>query len=132
MSSIEINEDIMKKTLLLSVLMAFSTTLFGQVTNFDKDEPGQAPKGFSFGLTGKGKPGVWIVRQDVTAPSAPDVLAQTDADPVSYRFPYERPRRTSTSPGARTACCSLELSNLFLAVPARAEQKTEIRVFRVK
>ena len=77
----------MKSFRFLPVLLAFSAALFGQVANFDKDEPGQAPKGFSFGLTGKGKPGVWVVKQDATAPSAPNVLAQTDADPVSYRFP---------------------------------------------
>lgn len=55
--------------------------------NFDKDEAGKAPKGFIFGLTGKGKPGIWVVRENPAAPSAPNVLAQTDADPVSYRFP---------------------------------------------
>ncbi len=76
-----------RQVLLLAIVLAFSTALFGQVASFDKDEPGQAPKGFSFGLTGKGKPGVWVVKQDATAPSAPNVLAQTDADPVSYRFP---------------------------------------------
>ncbi len=76
-----------RQVLLLSIVLALSTAAFGQVANFDKDEPGQAPTGFSFGLTGKGRPGVWVVKQDATAPSAPNVLAQTDADPVSYRFP---------------------------------------------
>jgi hypothetical protein len=76
-----------KRIALLSVFLAISATLFGQVMNFDKDEAGKAPKGFVFGVTGKGKPGVWILKKDPTAPSAPNVLAQTDADPVSYRFP---------------------------------------------
>jgi hypothetical protein len=76
-----------KQIVFLSVLLALSATLFGQAVNFDKDEEGKAPKGFIFGLTGKGKPGIWIVKKDATAPSAPNVLAQTDADPVSYRFP---------------------------------------------
>lgn len=76
-----------KQVVFLSVLLALSATLFGQVMNFDKDEEGKAPKGFIFGLTGKGKPGIWIAKKDPTAPSAPNVLAQTDADPVSYRFP---------------------------------------------
>ncbi len=67
--------------------MLFSAALFGQVINFDKDEAGKPPQGFTFGLTGKGRPGVWVVQRDATAASAPDVLAQTDADPVSYRFP---------------------------------------------
>jgi hypothetical protein len=76
-----------KKIVFLSVFLALSATLFGQVINFDKDEEGKAPKGFIFGLTGKGKPGIWIIKKNPTAPSAPNVLAQTDADPVSYRFP---------------------------------------------
>jgi hypothetical protein len=76
-----------KKLVLLSVFLILSSALFGQVTSFDKDEEGTAPKGFIFGLTGKGKPGVWVVQKDPTAPSPPNVLAQTDQDPVSYRFP---------------------------------------------
>lgn len=76
-----------KRIALLSVFLALSATLFGQVINFDKGEAEKAPKGFIFGLTGKGKPGIWVVRENPAAPSAPNVLAQTDADPVSYRFP---------------------------------------------
>lgn len=76
-----------KKVVFLFVFLALSATLFGQVINFDKDDEGKAPKGFIFGLTGKGKPGVWVVRKDPTASSAPNVLAQADPDPVSYRFP---------------------------------------------
>lgn len=76
-----------KRIAFLSVFLALATTLFGQVINFDNDEEGKAPKGFVFGLTGKGKPGVWVIKKDAGAPSAPNVLAQTNADPVSYRFP---------------------------------------------
>jgi hypothetical protein len=76
-----------KRIVFLFVFLALSTALFGKVINFDKDKEGKAPKGFIFGLTGKGKPGVWVVRKDPAAPSAPNILAQTDADPVSYRFP---------------------------------------------
>ena len=76
-----------KKICLLFVILILARNLFGQIVNFDKDDEGKAPKGFIFGLTGNGKPGVWVVHKDSTAPSAPNVLAQTDADPVSYRFP---------------------------------------------
>jgi len=76
-----------KKLVVFSVFLILSSALFGQVTGFDKDEEGTAPKGFIFGLTGKGKPGVWVVHKDPTAPSPPNVLAQMDKDPVSYRFP---------------------------------------------
>ncbi len=76
-----------KQIVFLSVFFALTATLFGQVINFDKDQDGMAPQGFIFGLTGKAKPGVWVIKRDATAPSAPNVLAQVDANPVSYRFP---------------------------------------------
>lgn len=76
-----------KGIVFVTVFLLTAVLMFGQAITFDKDDDGKAPKGFSFGLTGKGKPGVWIVKKDPTAPSAPNVLAQIDADPVSYRFP---------------------------------------------
>src|SRR5229473_5658998 len=53
--------------------------------DFEQDEIGKSPKGFSFALTGQGKPGVWIVRKDDQAHG--NVLVQTDADRTDYRFP---------------------------------------------
>ena len=76
-----------KKLFFLSVFLILSSALVGEVINFDKDEAEKAPMGFIFGLTGKGKPGLWVVKKETTSPSAPNVLAQTNADPVSYRFP---------------------------------------------
>ena len=55
--------------------------------NFDSDSPGQPPKGFQFALTGKGRPGSWIVQAADDAPSGKNVLAQTDGDTTDYRFP---------------------------------------------
>ncbi|MCX6570440.1 MAG: DUF1080 domain-containing protein [Candidatus Aminicenantes bacterium] len=77
----------LNKVVFLSVFLALTATLAGQVVNFDGNDEGKPPKGFILGLTGQGKPGIWVVRKDPTAPSAPNVLAQMDADPVSYRFP---------------------------------------------
>jgi len=57
------------------------------VVDFEKDKPGSPPAGFHTALTGSGKPGVWVVVEDSTAPSGHLVVAQTDADPTSYRFP---------------------------------------------
>jgi hypothetical protein len=62
------------------VLLAQSTTI-----KFDQDEAGKPPQGFSFALTGQGKPGVWVVRKDDATHGS--VLVQTDADPTDYRFP---------------------------------------------
>jgi hypothetical protein len=53
--------------------------------DFEREEAGKAPNGFSFALTGQGKPGVWIVRKDDSAHG--NVLVQTDADTTDYRFP---------------------------------------------
>ncbi|HET6980563.1 MAG TPA: hypothetical protein VFI53_00405, partial [Myxococcaceae bacterium] len=55
--------------------------------DFDSDKPGEAPQGFSFGRTGKGPPGKWLVQATDDAPSGKNVLAQTDADRTDYRFP---------------------------------------------
>lgn len=55
--------------------------------NFDSNAPGEAPAGFSFGRTGKGNPGRWIVKAATDAPSGSRVLAQVDADSTNYRFP---------------------------------------------
>jgi hypothetical protein len=55
--------------------------------NFDKDTIGQLPAKFHLALTGKGTPGVWVVKADSSAPSQPNVLAQTSSDKTNYRFP---------------------------------------------
>jgi hypothetical protein len=49
--------------------------------------PRPSPHGFTCGLTGCGKTGVWVVKADASAPSAPNVLAQVDPDATDYRFP---------------------------------------------
>ena len=57
------------------------------VIDFEKDMLGNPPAGFTTALTGSGKPGAWVVVEDQSAPSGHQVLAQTDADATSYRFP---------------------------------------------
>jgi hypothetical protein len=42
-------------------------------------EAGKPPRGFSFGRTGQGSPGTWVVRDGA--------LAQTSTDNTDYRFP---------------------------------------------
>ncbi len=55
--------------------------------NFDSDVAGQPPKGFELALTGKGKPGKWVVQAVPDAPSGKNVLVQADGDDTDYRFP---------------------------------------------
>jgi hypothetical protein len=83
-----IKEPIMRmgifvSSLILSVLPVFVSA---QLLTFDKDDVGKAPAGFSTALTGGGEPGVWVVMKDASAPSKPNVLAQTDQNTTSYRF----------------------------------------------
>jgi hypothetical protein len=54
---------------------------------FDTDKPDGPPAGFSFGRTGSGKPGTWVIRAEPDAPSKPSLLAQVDADRTDNRFP---------------------------------------------
>lgn len=71
----------------LFVLMAAAAAAHGQTFGFDDQKPGEPPKGMTCALTGKGRTGSWRVLADPTAPSALNVLAQTDADDTSGRFP---------------------------------------------
>lgn len=54
---------------------------------FDSDAANAAPAGFTFGRTGSGAMGRWVVRAEADAPSRPNVLAQMDADDTDVRFP---------------------------------------------
>jgi hypothetical protein len=71
----------------LFVFMAGAVAGQAQTFGFDDQKPGEPPKAMTCALTGKGRPGSWKVLADQTAPSAPNVLAQTDDDSTGYRFP---------------------------------------------
>jgi hypothetical protein len=55
--------------------------------DFQADKVDEPPAGFSFGRTGGGRPGKWLVRTDPSAPAGDHVLAQVDTDGTDYRFP---------------------------------------------
>ncbi len=55
--------------------------------NFDSDTPGQLPEKFHSAKTGGGTQEKWVVITDPTAPSKPNVVAQTSTDQTDYRFP---------------------------------------------
>ena len=73
--------------MLLAIAGVSAQTLQRRVIDFESDKVGEAPASFSTALTGSGKPGVWVVRKDEGAADRGNVLAQTDADRTSYRFP---------------------------------------------
>jgi len=65
-----------------AVVSAQTTTI-----DFNNEKLGEAPSGFSTALTGRGRPGKWVVMKDPASPNQGSVLAQTDADRTDYRFP---------------------------------------------
>ena len=85
-------------TAMLAALAAIAVGAASGPINFDKDEVGKPPSGFSFALTGQGKPGVWVIQKDDT--SHANVLVQTDADKTNYRFPLAS-TTTSLAPTCR-------------------------------
>ncbi|MCP4412032.1 MAG: hypothetical protein GY808_05615, partial [Gammaproteobacteria bacterium] len=54
--------------------------------NFESDEIGKMPNGFSNQLTGKGGLGQWEVTKDDTAPGISNVIAQTSQEYFGYHF----------------------------------------------
>jgi hypothetical protein len=69
----EINRSIVAIFVFLTVVMLSGQTL---KIDFDKDQTGKAPAGWTATQTGTGK-GVWTVVADNTAPSGPNVLKQS-------------------------------------------------------
>jgi len=73
---------------LLFVLLATAGVLAQTTTiDFNNEKLGEVPSGFSTALTGRGRPGKWVVMKDPASPNQGNVLAQTDADRTDYRFP---------------------------------------------
>src|SRR6266567_4384646 len=55
--------------------------------NFDGDTSRQMPAKFHSAKTGGGTQEKWVVTADPSAPSKPNVVAQTSTDKTDYRFP---------------------------------------------
>jgi hypothetical protein len=91
--------------------------------NFDSDMAGRLPAKFHSALTGSGAAGEWAVTADASAPSQPNVLAQTSADKTSYRFPLAIADEGSFR--------DLELSVKFKPISGRLDQAAGL-VWRLK
>jgi hypothetical protein len=68
--------------------------------DFEADDPGSAPAGFTVALTGPGSPPRWVVREDASSPSGARVLVQESADPTRARFPLAIREEISLADGA--------------------------------
>ena len=92
-------QDMMRRTRRMTGAMAVVSVLAaqgivarakeadGQLWSFEADEVGGPPAGFSFGRTGEGRVGRWVVQAERDAPSGTHVLGQVDADTTDFRFP---------------------------------------------
>jgi hypothetical protein len=94
-----------------------------RVWNFDRDTPGKLPERFTSALTGKGTIGQWAVMKEATAPSQPNVLAQTSQDKADYRFPLAIAEGTNYK--------DLVLSVKFKTISGQVDQGAGL-VFRLK
>lgn len=93
------------------------------IYNFDSDAVGQMPAKFHSARTGQGTESKWAVMADPTAPSKPNVVAQTSTDTTDYRFPLLIADEASFK--------DLEISVRFKAVSGRVDQAGGL-VFRLK
>jgi hypothetical protein len=93
------------------------------IYNFDGDAAGKPPAHFRLALTGQGTPPTWVVQQDPTAPSQPNVLAQTSTDTTDYRFPIAILEEGSFK--------DFDLSVKFKAVSGKVDQAGGL-IFRVQ
>src|SRR5256712_1786626 len=115
--------------LVICAVLLFGSPLAGRTQsgqrtwNFDKDRPGKAPEGFTSALTGQGTVGQWVVTREATAPSAPNVLAQTSRDNTDYRFPLAIAEGTSYK--------DLTLRVKFKAISGTVDQGAGL-IFRLK
>jgi hypothetical protein len=90
---------------------------------FDSDAVGGMPAKFHSARTGKGAESKWAVVADATAPSKPNVVAQTSTDTTDYRFPLLIADEGSFK--------DLELSVRFKAVSGEVDRAGGL-VFRLK
>jgi 3-keto-disaccharide hydrolase len=91
--------------------------------NFDSEAVGAMPAKLHGARTGKGVESKWAVMADLTAPSKPNVVAQTSRDTADYRFPLLIADEGSFR--------DLELSVKFKAVSGEVDRAGGL-VFRLK
>jgi hypothetical protein len=90
---------------------------------FDSDTVGAMPAKFHSARTGQGSESKWEVMADPSAPSKPNVVAQTSTDKTDYRFPLLIADEGSFK--------DLELSVRFKAVSGKVDRAGGL-VFRLK
>src|SRR2546422_8635380 len=73
--------------LLTSTAFAETQSTSETTLDFDNFEVGTTPAGFSTALTGGGGPVSWVIKEESSAPSGGEGLAQTRTRTKDYRLP---------------------------------------------
>jgi hypothetical protein len=84
--------------------MILACPVWAQKISFDSAKPGSVAPGWTVAMTHEGGAPKWEVLPDSSAPSKPNVLAQTSTDKTSGRFPlaiYEKATFTNGSLSVR-------------------------------
>ncbi len=89
-----------------------------EIIRFDSAPPGSLPAGWTVVTTHTGATPKWEVRQDASAPSRPNVLAQVSSDGTDGRYPMAILNKANYRDG--------ELSVKFKTVAGRTDQAAGI------
>jgi hypothetical protein len=76
------------RILSVASLLVASATIYPQLVRFDTAPPGPLAGDWTVGMTHNGGPPKWEILRDASAPSSPNVLAQTSTDATGGRFPF--------------------------------------------
>jgi hypothetical protein len=90
---------------LLLALLVLPAVGAAEIVNFDSAQPGSAPAGWTVAMTHTGGAPKWEILNDPSAPSKPNVLAQTSSDPTDGRFPLAIFDKASFQDGELSVGC---------------------------
>lgn len=107
----------------IGCLLVLACSAWAQRITFDSAKPGTVPPEWTVAMTHEGGAPKWEVRADPSAPSKPNVLAQTSTDNTSGRFPLAIYEKASFTNGA--------LSVRFKAISGSRDQAAGL-VWRFK
>jgi hypothetical protein len=89
----------------LVTLVGLAAAAEKRTYDFKADPTGKPPAGWTFGRTGQGKAGTWVVEEGKALGGAGNVLVQRDADTTDYRFPVALVPGVSLTDGSITVRC---------------------------
>lgn len=92
----------MRNILAVTATLVFAALCGAQTVNFDSAAVGSVPAGWTVAMTHTGGAPKWEVLKDDTAPSKPNVMAQTSADRTGGRFPLAIYEKANFANGALT------------------------------